>query len=156
MSFAEDVGVLRLARIGPALDPLGRESGLVLLIEVRAVNAVRERLQCERPIAKPRDEVRRDLGVVADEVGLRVAVLGEEDLLEIRQLDAFALDLEDRRDARRLPPLSAVTARRSPRAFAASCAFFADSRRSSPVHFTRVDVGAKAAIRRDGGACRRA
>ena len=107
----EDVGVLRLPRIDPALDPLGSESGLVLLIEVRAVDAVRERLQGERPVAQPRHEVRRDVGVVADEVGLRVAVLGEEDFLEVRQLDAFAFDRQHRRD-----PCGFVTVlRRSPR-----------------------------------------
>src|SRR4029077_12841740 len=108
----EDIGVLRLARVRPARDPFGREPGLVLLIEVRSVNAVRERLQCERPIAQPRDEVRRDLCVVADEVRLRVAVLGKKHLLEIRQLYAPALDLEDRRDARSLLAARGRRARR--------------------------------------------
>src|SRR5256885_10433757 len=59
-------------------------------------DAVGEWLHRERPVAQPRDQVWRDLGVVADEVGLGVAVLGPEDLLEVREPDAVTLDLEDR------------------------------------------------------------
>ena len=144
----EDVRVLRLEWIRPALDPLGREAGLVLLIEVGAVDAVGKRLQRERPVAKPGHQVRRDLGVVPDEICLGVTILGEEDLLEVRQLDAFALDLQNRRDA---CTLVAVVRRGAGRRRRALGGLLRLSRRLAPLltrRITRIDVLAKAAIGR--------
>src|SRR5439155_19271436 len=63
-------------------------------VEALPADPVGEGFQGERPVAQPRDQVRRDLRVVADEIRLRVAVLGPEHLLEVRELDPPALDLE--------------------------------------------------------------
>ena len=143
----EDVGILRLAWIRPALDPLGRETGLVLLIEVRAVNPVGERLQGERPIPEPWHQERRDLGVVADQISLGVAVFGKQHLLEIGELDALALDFEDRGHARRLLAVLRCAARGR----GALGGLLSFSRRLAPLlprRVARIDIRAEATVGR--------
>src|SRR5205823_9688962 len=49
-----------------------------------------------------RDEERRDLSVVANEIGLRVTVLWEDDLLEVREPQAVAVDRQHSGHARAL------------------------------------------------------
>jgi hypothetical protein len=52
------------------------------------VDAVRVALEGEGPVAQVREDRVRDLAVVAEEVALRDAVLGKEDAVGVRELNA--------------------------------------------------------------------
>ena len=71
-----------------ARDPLRHVRRRVLLEERLAVRAVGIAAHRERPVAQVRHEHRRDRAVVVDQVALRDPLVGPEDLVEVRELDA--------------------------------------------------------------------
>ena len=76
-------------------DPLRRVVRRPLLEERLARRAVDEPLERHRPAAGAAQGTVRDGEVVRDEVHLRVAGLGEVDLVRVRDRDLAAADLED-------------------------------------------------------------
>src|SRR6185312_16451985 len=66
-----------------AVDPFGHVLRRILLEEELAVAPVGVALHGERPIPEVRDERRRDVAVVGEEVALGEAAFGKEDLVEI-------------------------------------------------------------------------
>src|SRR5262249_19437989 len=61
---------------------------LLLLMETRALEAVRTALEGDQPVLHPRAELRPDERVVAHEVELGDVVIGPEDLVRVRDPDA--------------------------------------------------------------------
>src|SRR5437870_12881071 len=74
-------------------DPFGSVIRLVLHPVALAMNAIRVRVHGERPPAVVGNHHGRDLDVVADQIALRVAVLGEEELVQVRQVYRAPTDL---------------------------------------------------------------
>src|SRR5436190_1236014 len=74
-----------MRREAAGADPLGRSTRQLLLEVDLAVDAVRVALQGEGPLAQMRQERRRHLLVVGEEIALRDPVLGKEDALGARQ-----------------------------------------------------------------------
>ena len=60
--------------------PAGGEARRVLLEEALALDAVREAREDEQAVLQVREQPGRDRAVVLDEVALRVALVGPEDL----------------------------------------------------------------------------
>src|SRR5436305_1987062 len=58
--------------------PLRRVIRSILLIERRTMDAVRKTLENQRPIQQMRNQIRRDLVVVVDQIAFGVAVLRPE------------------------------------------------------------------------------
>ncbi len=73
-------------REGGALDPVRHVRRRVLLEEELALPAVGVALHRERPVAQVRDEHRRDVAVVREQVALRDPLVRPERLVEVRQL----------------------------------------------------------------------
>jgi hypothetical protein len=63
-----------------------------LLVKEVAADAVGIAHHVKRPAAKMRERTVRDVEVVADEVALRQAALGEEELVRIRDRHVMAVD----------------------------------------------------------------
>ena len=104
-------------------DPVGHVLRRVLLEEELALPAVGVALHRERPVAQVRDEHRRDVAVVGEQVALRDPLLRPERLVQVRELEhpAALPDLgADRfraRAARPRPPCPrAAPGRRAPAA----------------------------------------
>ena len=74
------------------LEPLGMRYGHALLIEEVALDAVGVTLHLHRTSRHVVEDSVGDVDVVLDEVALRQAHLGEEDLVEIGDLDLTAGD----------------------------------------------------------------
>ena len=82
---------------GRGLEPLGRARRHALLEERRPARALREALHQHRPPAHRAHERLGDRRVVADEVELRLAALGEQDLAGARDPHLAPRELEDLR-----------------------------------------------------------
>jgi hypothetical protein len=82
----------KLDRLGA--HPLGAMRGGLLLVEVPALHAVRIALERERAVAQVRQHGRRDARVVVDHLPLGEAHPGVHDLVEVRQREPAALDLD--------------------------------------------------------------
>ena len=74
-----------LARHGAARDPIRGVGRRGLLVEEGAGDAVGHPLHRERPLAQVREDELGDVEVVGEDVALRVALLGPEDLVEVGQ-----------------------------------------------------------------------
>jgi len=84
-----------LASVADLLDPDGRDPVRevlpdLLLVEALGFDPVGESLQNQRPVLQPREHVRRDPLVVPDQIALGQTVVGEEDLVFVRELDRVA------------------------------------------------------------------
>src|SRR5213082_2303150 len=80
-------------------DPLGHVRRRVLLEETSRLDPIRPAHHRERPVLEMRDENGRDRAVVLEQIALRDLVLGEEDLVEVRELQlatAFGHPVEER------------------------------------------------------------
>src|SRR5262249_43562143 len=77
------------------LEPVRRRVWNTLLEERAPLGAVREALHQRRPPARSAHERLGDGEVVAHEVELRLAALGEEDLVRARDRDALPGDVDD-------------------------------------------------------------
>ena len=96
-----DLGDAQLVRV-PAggerdagrLDPLGTLLGNALLVDLLARDPVRKPPQLGRALAERPDDPVADRQVVVDEVALRVAGVGEQHLVGVRDLDGALSDLQ--------------------------------------------------------------
>ncbi len=88
---------------GAAGDPLRRVRRRRLLVEERSRDPVGHPLHRERALAQVRQDQLGDVEVVGEEVALRVALVGPEDLVEVRQAELAAVGLH--------PPCVAALAR---------------------------------------------
>ena len=68
-----------------ARHPVRRVRGRLLLVEVAAGDAVRHPFHGQRPSRQIRDDAAGDVEVVGDQVALRVALVGPEHLVQVRQ-----------------------------------------------------------------------
>ena len=107
-------------------DPVRHVRRRVLLEERLAERAVGIAAHRERPVAQVRHEHVRDLAVVVDQVALRDPLVGPEDLVEVRELDARRSRIS--RDA----PRSRACRRAAPRTRARAGARRASTRRTRP------------------------
>ena len=84
------------------LDPLGPLLGHALLVDLLALDPVREAAQLGRPLAQRPHDALADREVVADEVALGVPRGREQHLVGVRDLDDTLpdLDLDERRGHR--------------------------------------------------------
>ena len=87
-----DVAVAGLDRL--RADPLGRVRRLLLLVEVLAVYAVGVALEGQRAAAQMREHRGRDARVVVHHLALGEAGLRVEDLVEVRQRQPPAVDVD--------------------------------------------------------------
>jgi hypothetical protein len=76
------------------LDPVGALLGHALLVDLLALDAVREAPELGRAVAQCADDAVPDGDVVVGEVTLRVPRLGKEHLVRVRDLDDPLADLE--------------------------------------------------------------
>ncbi len=76
-----------------ARDPVRRVRGRGLLVEEVARDAVGHPFHRERPLGEMGKDQWCDVEVVGDEVALRVALVGPEDLVEVRQAKLTAVDV---------------------------------------------------------------
>ena len=100
---AELVGMAaRRERDARRLDPLGALLGHALLVDLLALDPVREAAELRRPLAQRADDALADREVVVDEVALRVTRCREQHLVGVRDLDEALpdLDLDERRGHR--------------------------------------------------------
>ncbi len=95
LGHAELVGVpAGRERDARRLDPLGTLLGHALLVDLLALDPVREAAQLRRPLAQRPHDPLADREVVVDEVALRVPRGREEHLVRVRHLDDPLADLE--------------------------------------------------------------
>ena len=76
--------------------PIGPMLGAALLEEALPVDAVGKAPQREPPVAEVRQQDGRDAGVVVDDLGLGEPDVGIEDLVQVRDAECAALDLDQR------------------------------------------------------------
>jgi hypothetical protein len=90
-----DVGPLVGAVHRHGAHPLRAVVGTLLLVEVRAVDALGVALEREGPVPQVRQEHRGDPGVVVDHLTLGEPGLGIQDLFQVGELEPPAVDVDD-------------------------------------------------------------
>ena len=96
-----DLGDAQLVRMASGregdsgrLDPLRPLLGDTLLVDLLALDPVREPAELRRSLAQRANDPVTDRDVVVDQVALRVAGLGEQHLVRVRDLDGSFSDLQ--------------------------------------------------------------
>ena len=84
----------RAARYRELIDPLRSKSWCIFFIEELAANPVGETFQCDRAFFEVRQEVGRDPDIVIDNLRLSETVLWIKNLIEIRQPNVMAANVQ--------------------------------------------------------------
>ena len=90
---ADDAVLAVLALDGTSRDPVGRVRRRRLLVEEGPVHAVGHALHRERPVMQVRQDQLGDVVVEREQVALRVALVGPEHLVEVREPELAAVGL---------------------------------------------------------------
>ena len=83
------------ARNRESLHPQRRVLGRVLLVEVLAINPLREAFERQRSVAQMRQNHLRDFGVERDHLALGESALGKVNLVHIRDCQLAAFDFDE-------------------------------------------------------------